>query len=308
MFRKHAHNQNYYPNRGNELRNRRALSNKLHIVKNIFFKLCVILLFGGIFYVIFFTPILSVKNITIDGNKAINTGDIEGVVAPLINRKILSVLNSNLLLIDTSEIENAVKNRFINIETVRVEKKYPLTIKVTITEKPADIAWCNKIRVEKVSDGKKVSGDEFLASEIPQCYLSDENGIAYEKIGDNVPSNAVKVFQDQSIEIGSKVSDENLKNFIRNIFYNFNNKTGLNLSYLYILPLASRELHLVTDENLKIYFDLNRTADGQISDLTAFIKNEPKTNGNLSKNYDYIDLRIVDRIFVQPKTEVKISN
>lgn len=301
MFRKRSHSQNYYTNRGNELRSRRALNNKFHIVKNIALKLGIVLLFGGIIYIIFFTPILAVKNIIIEGNKAINTGDIEGAAASFANQKIFKVFNNNLLLINSADMENAIKNRFSNIETVKIEKKYPVTVKAVIVEKSADIAWCNKIRVEKVFDGKNILTDEVQASEIPQCYLSDENGIIYEKIGDNISVDSIKVFRDESIESGSKIADENLKNFIRNIFYNFDNKTGLNLAYLYMLPPASRELHLVTSENMKIYFDLNRGADEQISDLTAFIKDELKTNDNKDMNYDYIDLRIPDRIIVQPK-------
>ncbi len=68
-----------------------------------------------------------------------------------------------------------------------------------------------------------------------------------------------------------------------------------------MFPFASRELHLVTNKNWKIYFDLNRGAEEQISVLSAFIKDELKKNDNKSLNYEYIDLRIIDRIIVKPK-------
>lgn len=305
MFRKQSHSQNYYSNRGNELRSRRALSNKFHIVKNIAIKLCIVLLMGGVFYLILLTPVLGVKNIIIEGNKAINSGEVKEIAIERASQKIYNIFYSNLLILDPADMEGAIRSRFGNIDTVKIEKKYPQTIKVIIKEKPADISWCNKIRVEKITNEKNVPRGELSSYEIPQCYLSDEEGVIYEKVSDSEPENAIKVFRDEPIEMGNNISDENLKNFIRKISYNFNSKTGLSLDYLYLLPLASRELHLVTSENLKIYFDLNRGADEQISDLSAFIKNELKAIGDKNINYEYIDLRVVDRIIVKPKNETK---
>lgn len=305
MFKRRIPSQKYYANRGNELRAKRSLSNKLTVVKNIVIKLSIVFLLFGIFYVVFFTPVLNIKNVVVEGNKAINGSDVEKIVLSLAGQKKWKMFNNNFLLFDPAEAENAILNNFKNIDVVKIEKKFPETLRVSIKEKPADIAWCNKIRVEKVKNEKNNSGDEISASEIPQCYLSDEQGIIYEKIGDSIADGSIKVFRDEPIEMGVKISDENLKNFIRNIFYNFNNKTGLSLAYLYILPSASRELHLVTNEGWKIYFDLNRGADEQVSDLSAFIKNELKISGSKSIDYDYIDLRVVDRIIVKPKNGVK---
>lgn len=305
MFKRKIPNQKYYASRGNELRAKRALGNKLLIIKNLVIRMSVVFLFGGIFYVIFFTPVLAIKNVVVEGNKVISSGDIEGIVMSAAGQKKWKIFSSNFLLLSLPDTEKKILDRFGNIDTVRVERKFPDTVKVTVKEKPADIAWCNKIRIEKVKNEKKVPGDEIPAYEIPQCYLSDENGLIYEKIGDSVPDGSIKVFRDEPIEMGSKISDENLKNFIRKIFYSFGNKTGLDLAYLYILPSAERELHLVTNKNLKIYFDLNRSADDQISDLGAFIKDDLKVNGAKSMDYEYIDLRIVDRINVKPKEEAK---
>lgn len=301
MFRRRSSERNRYSNRGNKLRNRRALGNIFYAIKNLAVKTSVVFLFVGIIYAILFTPVLAVKNVIIEGNKAITSSEIEEIIISLANRKILKIFNNNLLLINTVEMENAVISRFANIDTIKIEKKFPQTVKVVIKEKPADISWCNKIIIEKAADEKKVSADGTMASEISQCYLSDEEGVIYKKIGDGAAAESIKVFRDEPIEIGIKISDENLKNFIRKIFYDLNNKTGLSLAYLYALPPASRELHLVTRENWKIYFDLNRGAEEQIGVLSAFIKNELKENGNKSADYDYIDLRVVDRIYYKAK-------
>lgn len=306
MLKKRPLSQNYYTNRGNELRSRRALGNKFNIFKNIALKLCIVLFFGGIFYAILFMPVLAIKNVTVEGNKVISSIEIEDIIFTFAGQKKWKIFNNNILFFNSVDMESAISSRFGNIDTVKVEKKFPKTINVIIKEKPADISWCNKIKVEKVADEKKSSSDELSASEIPQCYLSDENGIIYEKIGDNVSADSIKVFRDEPIKIGIKICDDNLKNFIRKIFYDFNNKTGLSLAYLYIPPLESRELHLITSKNWKIYFDLNRGADEQIGDLSAFIKNELKTNDNKNTDYDYIDLRIVDRIIIKLKNESKM--
>lgn len=303
MFRRKIPNQKYYSNRGNELRARRLLNNKLVVLKNLIIRLSFVFLIGGVFYAVFFTPVLAIKKVAVSGNKVINSADIEGMVMAFAGQKKWKVFsNDNFLLLDSVSLEKAILERFGNMDAATVEKEFPDTINVIIKEKPADIAWCNKIKIEKVKAEKNAPADELSSYEIPQCYLSDENGLIYEKIGDNVTNESIKVFRNEPIEMGSKISDESLKNFIRKIFYGFSDKTGLSLAYLYILPPAERELHLVTNDNLKIYFDLNRSADEQISDLGAFIKNELKVNNNKGLNYEYIDLRIVDRINVKPKS------
>lgn len=307
MFKRRPLNQNYYSNRGNEWRNRRAFGNKIHIIKNLVFRTGAVILSGMILYAILFSPVLAVKNIIVEGNKAINGDEIKKIIISIGSQKKWKIFNNNILLIDPAGVESAVRSRFVNIDTIKIEKKFPQTIKIVIKEKSADIAWCNKIKAGKIANEKKISGGEVLASEIPQCYLSDESGIIYEKVGDAVPIDSVKVFRDEPIAIGLKISDENLKNFIRSIFYNFNNKTGLNLAYLYMFPVSERELRLITKENLKIYFDLNRGADGQLAVLNAFIKNELKNNDNKAANYDYIDLRVVDRVYYKVKNEVKTN-
>jgi len=104
---------------------------------------------------------------------------------------------------------------------------------------------------------------------------------------------------DAPIAIGSKVADDRLKNFIRQIANDFNQKTGLPVVSLYIPSVASKEVHLLTDEGWKIYLDVNRDLDGQILVLNNVLKNGiPQPD---RQKMDYIDLRVENRVYYKTK-------
>lgn len=299
MFRRRLHSQNYYSNRGNKMRSRRALGNIFRTIKNLAGKTCVVFLFGGIIYAILFTPLLAVKNVIVEGNKAITSGEIEKIIISLAVQKIFKIFNNNLLLINPADMESAITNRFGNIDNVKVEKKFPQTIKIIIAEKPADISWCNKITIEKVAKDKNSSKEKAAALETAQCYLSDEDGIVYQKIINEASANSIKVFRNEPISMGVRISDDATKIFIRKLAANFNKKTGLVFSQFYAPDISSRELHAITDKGWKIYFDLNRDTIDQLDVLNSALKNTiPETD---KAKMDYINLLVPDRVYYNIK-------
>ncbi len=294
-----ASSRNYYSSRPNNYKSRRIFKYKFLFVKKLIIKIIAVFFLTGIFYAIFFSSFFEIKNINISGNHAVDGGEIKEIVNALSSRKKLKFINNNLLFIQDREIQQKIIESFNSVKSVGVIKKFPNEMEIIISEKPADISWCNKITVEKIPIEAKFSVDENMASEFSQCYLSDEDGFIYKKKGESAPNESVNVFRDEKISIGEKISDEKLKNFIRQIIAGFTRKTGLNISYLYVLPASSRELHLVTSVNWKIFFDLNRDADDQINILNAFLKNQIFENN--IQNIDYIDLRIIDRVYYKEK-------
>jgi len=259
------------------------------------------LLFAAVFalvYLFFFTSALNVKNIAVIGNKAIDVSAIRETASVITGKKIMGIFNNNILLVKTSEVEMAVKNKFAGISGVSVAKKFPRTLEIIITEKPIDISWCNRIKIDRVSgSGKKSENNAPL--ETAQCYFSDENNIIYEKTPDGLSADSVKVFRDDPVSINAKMGDKALTDFIRDLAANFNRKTGLDLDYFYLPPLDSRELRLATGEGWQIYFDLNRNADDQLWVLNNVLKNTISDSDK--KSLDYIDLRVIDQVIYKMK-------
>lgn len=278
------------------------------IAKGLFLKLFVTTAVILAIYLPIFSDFFGIKNVIVSGNRAISEEEIKKEILDFSRQKFLKVFPHNLIFAKTADLEGVIKNRFNNtISGVAVKKVFPSTVKVDIKEKPRDISWCNKIKVERVGQAAKKAAQNETAPaaqnappvlESAKCFFGDENNVIYEKSGAE-PSGSVTVFIDAPIVIGSKVADDRLKNFIRQITEGFSPKTGLPIVSLYVPSVASKEVHLLTGEGWKIYLDVNRDLDGQIMVLNNVLKNGIPQQDR--QNLDYIDLRVENRVYYKTK-------
>ncbi|MBU3964789.1 hypothetical protein KJ695_03005 [Patescibacteria group bacterium] len=279
------------------------------IAKSLFLKLFAVVAVVLLIYLLIFSEFFRIKNVVVSGNHAISEEEVKKEILDFSRQKFLKIFPRNLIFIKIADMENVVKIRFGNTITgVEVVKNFPSTVSVGIKEKPRDISWCNKIKIERVGQSAKKAAQNEPAADVAQnappvsesakCYFGDENNIIYEKSGAET-NGSVAVFVDAPIAIGSKVADDRLKNFIRQIANDFNQKTGLPVVSLYIPSVASKEVHLLTDEGWKIYLDVNRDLDGQILVLNNVLKNGiPQPD---RQKMDYIDLRVENRVYYKTK-------
>lgn len=296
------------PVRRSELAYSRLAKNRSVFFQSLLFKILILLICAGVVYLLFFSSVFKVAKIIIVGNTTVNADEIRQTVDNIANKKVFKFFNNSLILIKTDEVEKAIREKFNSVNSASAVKKFPETLAISITEKPADILWCNKIKVEKASAVSRALDNnpapvfqENLPQEALQCYFSDEANIIYRKAESGAPVNSVRVFRDDSINIGDKIADDAVKNFIRGLVKNFNYKTGLEFSYLYLPSISSRELHLFAKGGWKIYFDLNRPADDQLDDLNSVWREAiPESYKN---NMEYIDLRVPGRVPWKPKNE-----
>lgn len=291
---------------GRSLGKERFSKHRFSAAKTYLMKFLIFAVAVSLVYLFFFTSALSVKKITVSGNKTVDANAIWETADAAAGKKIMGIFNNNILLVKTSEIESVIKNKFNVISGVAVAKKFPLTLEIEITEKSVDISWCNRIKIERVAESGKKSendapayGEKNQAAETAQCYFSGEDNIVYEKVSDGLLAGSVKVFRDDRININAKAGNKALTAFVRELAANFNRKTGLILDYFYLPPLDSRELHLVTSDGWQIYFDLNRDVNDQLWVLSNVLKN--KMSDSDKKSLDYVDLRVIDRVIYKTK-------
>lgn len=289
----------------------RLVKNRSASIKLWLVRILLLLVFAGLGYLLFFSSFFRVAKFDISGNTSVNTDEVRRIAEDIAGKKAYKYFNNNLILINASEIEKAIQEKFNSIDTVAAVKRFPNELSISIVEKPADILWCNKITVEKIfssaknSENNDASGArENSLQEASQCYFSDKANIIYRKApGDELPA-GVKIFRDDSINIGDKIADDAVKNFILSLSGSFNSKTALEFSYLYLPPIASRELHLITKDGWKIYFDLNRDAGDQLDVLNSVWREAIPENYKNSNNIEYIDLRVPERVSWRPKNEL----
>lgn len=292
----------------NKLTHSRLAKNRFLFFKHFLSKILFFVILASFGYILFFSSFFKTTKIIISGNTIINTDEVRLIVENIAQKKVFNFFNNTLILMENEEIKKKIREKFNNIENINIVKSFPKTIIISISEKPSDLLWCTKIKVEKmplptqfIGNNSQLITKENSIQETSQCYFSDESNILYNKIqSDEVPG-SIKIFQDDSLFIGKTVSDNAVKKFIRELSKNFYYKTGLQFSYLYLPAISLRELHLFTKNGWKIIFDLNSSINDQLDILNNVWKDIiPEENKN-NNNIEYIDLRLPGRVIWKPK-------
>ncbi len=111
-----------------------------------------------IVYFFFFSQFFLIKKIEIEGNKNILSSNIKETINNNIFQSVLGLIpGNNFFLNKNEEIETALLNKFSEIKSVEVNKKFPNLLKIKITEKNPLIIWCR----------------------LEDCYYIDNNGTAF---------------------------------------------------------------------------------------------------------------------------------
>jgi len=269
---------------------KKHVKSKIHNIKpkkSIFKKIWfwIILLFFiavlSIIYFLFFYSSFQLKNIVISGNDKIKTQDIQEVVLNNVSIGLVDFLSINIdsksiFLINSGKINKEILEKFSKIEKVTINKNFPQTLTLNITERKPIGAYCSK----------------------DDCFLIDKNGIAFEPLT-TLPVDTVIVWQNidnNQISNGQEVVAKDIISAISKIQKSLKDNFQIDLKEALIdNPLR---LDITTNENWHIYFDLTSNSDInlQITKLNLLLKSE--ISESQRKSLRYIDLRPKDRAVV----------
>jgi len=241
---------------------------KRPIFWGILFFLAVILFFA---YFFLFFPKIQINNIIVDGNNSVQKEEIESIVWNNINKNI----SKSFFLTGSHTITNEILNKFPQIESVKVIKKFPRTINISIKERVIFAVFCQE-------------QDE-------NCFYIDENGVIFEAL-EQVPKNLSIIRQligDGEVFTGKKVIERNIINTISKVKDNLKDNFQIDIKSA-IISTPFR-LNIKTSENWQIYFNLDPNLDLQIAKMNALLKDEISID--IRKTLQYIDLRFKDRAY-----------
>ncbi len=250
----------------------RAIRPKQSIFKKRWFWVLVLLLLlaGTIFYMVFLSSILQIKNITISGNQKIKTEDIKSIVSTDANNTLFS---KNILLVDKNKVAKDILRAFPDIESVEVQKNWPQDLEIKIKERKPFAALCGKDNSDN-------------------CFLIDENGVAFEMLP-IVPEKMIILNQGSSnkITIGKTAIEKTTAGNIANISKNLKDNFQLDIKTV----AADNPLIVTTTEGWQIYFDPTQNIDAQITKMNLLLKNQ--ITPAIRKNLQYIYLQYTDRAY-----------
>jgi len=218
----------------------------------------------------------------ISGNNKVENDELQSVVlgnssVALINFWPIKITSASIFLTDTGKISNEILKKFPTIEKAEVNKNYPKTLALTITERQPSAVYCQ-------SNGQ-------------QCFLIDENGVIYETQG-SLPENFVVIKQtlgDTNLYAGENVVSPNIMLAIAKIQKDLKDKFNIDIKQA--LVTGPTRLNITTGENWQVYFNLSDTpdTDSQIVKLNSLLSGD--INSDVRKTLQYIDLRFEDRAY-----------
>ena len=227
--------------------------------KIFFFSIFSFLFFYFAFLFLFIFPTFALKKIEIFGTERIKKEKIEILIQPA----------KNLLFLNSEKLKEKIKKEIPEIESVKIEKKFPDTLRIIIVERKEVFEICSK-----------------------ECYFLDKKGVVFSlaKNPSNLPILEIK----GEVKIGQKILEEKI---LEKIFEVLENLKNLNQIPQKIIIFSKNEIKVLTEENFFIIFDLEKDLKWQFQKLKYTLEKEIPPEKR--KNLDYIDLRF--EIFVNYK-------
>lgn len=226
-----------------------------------------LLVVGGVvfvFYVVLFSPLFRVRNVTVRGNRELTSQELTKQTKAILAG---SFLGTNSIFVNTDAIGKQLKADNYQLENVQVERTLLGGVRITVKEQQATVQW---------RSGSSV-------------FVLSGNGVAYAQL-DGVDK-SLPLIEDSTnlpVRIGQKIVPSSFVEFVRSVNRQLAS-VGLKAANQSVAETTT-ELYVKTDKGYTVKFDTTRSVDEQLSDLRAVLakKVAPK---------EYIDLRIAGRVF-----------
>lgn len=260
------------------------------ISKTVFYILSVGFL-GVSIYVLFFSTYLNVSSIVISGNNELSLEELKKVVENKKQGKYFGIIpKDNFLLIRSDKVKQLLSGEFRKIKEVSVSKKFPDTLMISLQERKALLVLC--------------SGEN--------CFLIDENGIAYSQADFNSPEltqNHLIRISDKSlgeIKIGEEIATQNYILYVLKLKDSLQNIDLAIEDEFWTPSLVADEINVKVRDGQELYFSTQFSLESAVKTLDIILKKEPlKTQ---QKDVAYIDLRTENKVFYKLNNQPAVDN
>lgn len=240
-------------------------------IKVFIFWLFILIIFSGLAWIIFLSPLFKIRYINTSDNNYLNGNDIKNIIS-----KAPFKLGENLLFLSKDQLKNNLAGAFPDITDIVIRKNLFHTLIIDFRKRVQLGIWCNL-----------------------NCYYFDKEGTAFAETPQTEGSLILKI-EDESknnVSLGDRVLSDEQITFITAVNNKINDDGKLKILKFKINSSFSTDLEAVTDKNWSIYFNGKQDPAAAVSNLFTVLKEAVKNTNNL----EYIDLRIPGRVFYKLK-------
>ncbi|MFW5885272.1 MAG: cell division protein FtsQ/DivIB [Patescibacteria group bacterium] len=266
------------------------------VVRKIIFLFLLVLFLGVAGWVFFFSNYTRIQEIEVNASaEDLSQDEIKNKTEIFLKKRKFNFLpRENILNLSGKELEFFLKEDFLKIKEIGVEKKFPHKIILNVQGRENVAIWQR--------------GEEY--------YLIDGEGLVFKRLSQNEirENNSLEEFNLIKEEIFSEELSENEKKENLGEIVSFGCQAkerieqalGVDIKKEMQTPSGvSGEVRLATEDDWSIMFNTQKTVDSQISLLKKLLTNGRITDKEKDR-LEYIDLRIPSKAIY--KSAIEINN
>lgn len=230
--------------------------------------LLIVSFFGGLSYLVVFSPVFQINALVILGNERLTSQEIQQTTWSKIERQILGFKTKSIFLAEIKPLKNQLLEQFLLIDELKIKRILPKSLVLEIKERKTLGVWCWE----------------------NNCFDFDKKGIIFES-QTTTPENALIINSKQpqtEISLGEKAIDEKTLSAIMLVQQTMAEKVKITANDFTLFENDGR-LNAKTTENWEAYFDLKGDVNWQLVRLELLLdKTLPLEK---RQGLEYIDLR-----------------
>ena len=234
----------------------------------------------SIFYLLFFSQVMQIKDITINGLKTLKPEEILTVIDSEMNRNFLHPLHiklqKNILFFDDAHTKSEILSQFPIIKALKIHKSYLHKMVVTITERNAMGTWC--------------FGQDSLTPPTASCRYFDNEGYMWNKAIRSSGSLLLTIEDLRTMPENINKADSVFIEAIKNIIVSLN-ALNIEINKIELPNDPTDDLKVYINQDYYIVLNARLDLDKQLDALRIFL------SSNKDMHPEYIDARIAGRIY-----------
>lgn len=266
-FRKPHRIKRLQPTRHILLRQRRRHLKSIFRNRSFWLGILILIICGGIFYLICFASFFQIKKIEISGKEQkVLFSEIQKTIDEKIGQKILSFPSKSIFLVNFNQVRQAFLEKFPQIAKVNLKRNFPDKVIVQIEErKPVAIFGLEE-----------------------KYFFIDKEGVIFEPASEEREYLKIKSLNlNQPLNLGQKALEKELLTLILEVKEKIHNDFKIPLTE--ILLVSEETISFKTLEDWEIYFNFKNDLAWQLTKLKAVLDKEIPQEKR--KDLEYIDVR-----------------
>lgn len=238
-------------------------------------------------YQMFFSGILKVERVSIEGAGILTSEEIERVVREALVERVWAVFpQDNFVLLSTRRLERRLLGVSPLIRQVTVEKRFPDTLNISLLERGSFLFWC---------------------SEEERCFLIDEEGALLDWSGAREEKRVPHLFlvdeSGKSVSAGDHIMTSEMLSFTKGVPQAFLEQAGVVIrEHIFVPSKYANEFRIETDKGFSLRISTEIPIEQTLNTLR--IVREKAIPQERKSDLVSVDLRIPGKAFYQLQNEM----